>query len=120
MPAVLNGSFSCACGNGGGNVPGLGTLIADIVYSLRVSVLQRERNRERTDSVNPYPCATSNSPPTFAIKVFATIGGRYAAPDRTAVTDSKSSFVTLGEFASWCTTGGTAGSVVTLYLVEHE
>ena len=118
MPAVLNGSFSC--GNGGGNVPGLGTPTAPAVYSLRVNVLQRERKGERTDSVNPYACASSNAPPAFAIKVFATIGGRYAAPDMTAVTDLKSSFVTLGEFASWCITGGTAGSVVTLYLVEHE
>lgn len=74
----------------------------------------------RTDSVSPYPFAISSAPPAFAIKLFATLGGRYAAPDWTPVTDLRSSFVTSGEFASWCTTGGTAGSVVTLYLGKHE
>jgi hypothetical protein len=74
----------------------------------------------RTPSDSPYPCATSNAPPAFAIKLLTTLGGRYAAPDPIPMTDFKCSFVTFGEVASWCTTGGTAGNEVTLYLVKHE
>src|SRR5258706_2687782 len=44
MPVVLKGSVSC--GNGGGNVPGLGQPIAATVCSLQLEALQREQNGE--------------------------------------------------------------------------
>ena len=106
----------------GGNVPGLGSLITTAFYPPHLEFFNENRTEREghTASVNPYPLPTSKPPPTFAIKSFATVGGRYGAPDMTALTDLRCSFFTCGEYVSWCTTGGTAGTIVALYLVEHR